>query len=198
MIQGEVHTPQHHNVTVTFCHKHVHYKPASFFTLYFVVDLPSRPLHHRQGYTSFWNDCISSGLRGCVLVELSLRKRIELEKSGARKRSLLMRKVFCKDPTPTGDVILDEALKHIKETNPPLTAQNWVELLSGEVFMCVGVGSCEEVAQKYSTVDVALMHMTHTHTPLSLNAVECRPPLLSPSHLFLLSPSPPLPSTPLP
>ena len=66
-----------------------------------------------------------------MLVELSLRKRIELEKSGARKRSLLIRKVLCKDPTPTGDVILDEALKHIKETNPPLTAQSWVELLSG-------------------------------------------------------------------
>ena len=75
-----------------------------------------------------------------MLVELSLRKRIELEKSGARKRSLLTRKVHCKDPTPTGDVILDEALKHIKETSPPLTAQNWVELLSGEVFVCVWGG----------------------------------------------------------
>ena len=72
-----------------------------------------------------------------MLVELSLRKRIELEKSGARKRSLLIRKVLCKDPTPTGDVILDEALKHIKETNPPLTAQSWVELLSG-MFACGG------------------------------------------------------------
>ena len=75
-----------------------------------------------------------------MLVELSLRTRIELEKSGARQRSLLTRKVHCKDPTPTGDVILDEALKHIKETSPPLTAQNWVELLSGEVFVCVWGG----------------------------------------------------------
>lgn len=97
-------------------------------------------LKDREGYTSFWNDCISSGLRGCMLVELSLRKRIELEKSGARKRSLLIRKVLCKDPTPTGDVILDEALKHIKETNPPLTAQSWVELLSGETWNPLNLG----------------------------------------------------------
>ncbi|KAB7505794.1 Golgi phosphoprotein 3, partial [Armadillidium nasatum] len=44
------------------------------------------------GYTSFWNDCISSGLRGCILIELSLRGRIELEKAGLRRKSLLNRK----------------------------------------------------------------------------------------------------------
>ncbi|KAL1227268.1 Golgi phosphoprotein, partial [Trichinella spiralis] len=33
---------------------------------------------------------------------------------------------------PTGDIILDEALKHIKETDPPLTVQSWIEYLSGE------------------------------------------------------------------
>ncbi|XP_003373268.1 vacuolar protein sorting-associated protein 74 [Trichinella spiralis] len=32
---------------------------------------------------------------------------------------------------PTGDIILDEALKHIKETDPPLTVQSWIEYLSG-------------------------------------------------------------------
>lgn len=47
-----------------------------------------------QGYTSFWNDCISSGLRGCILTELALRNRIELEKSGMRKKSLMNRKVY--------------------------------------------------------------------------------------------------------
>ena len=55
----------------------------------------SRPL---QGYTSFWNDCISSGLRGCMMVELSLRGRIELERAGTRRRSLLYRKV-CNNKT---------------------------------------------------------------------------------------------------
>jgi Golgi phosphoprotein 3 len=89
---------------------------------------------HPQGYTSFWNDCISSGLRGCMLVELALRGRIELEKTGMRRRGLLSRKVICKNATPTGDVLLDEALKHIKETSPPDNVQSWIELLSGETW----------------------------------------------------------------
>jgi hypothetical protein len=37
-----------------------------------------------------------------------------------------------KSDTPTGDVLLDEALKHIKETNPPETIQSWIEYLSGK------------------------------------------------------------------
>lgn len=40
--------------------------------------------------------------------------------------------VICKSDAPTGDVLLDEALKHIKDTQPPETVQSWVELLSGE------------------------------------------------------------------
>ncbi|CAI8013229.1 Golgi phosphoprotein 3 [Geodia barretti] len=91
-------------------------------------------LKDREGYTSFWNDCISSGLRGCMLVELALRGRIELEKTGMRRRGLLSRKVICKNATPTGDVLLDEALKHIKETSPPDNVQSWIELLSGETW----------------------------------------------------------------
>ena len=35
-------------------------------------------LKDKEGYTSFWNDCISSGLRGCILIELALIGRIEL------------------------------------------------------------------------------------------------------------------------
>lgn len=89
-----------------------------------------------QGYTSFWNDCISSGLRGCILIELSLKGRIELEKAGMRRRSLANRKVICKSDQPTGDVLLDEALRHIKETQPPETVQTWIEYLSGKDF-CV-------------------------------------------------------------
>ncbi|KAL5481962.1 hypothetical protein EMCRGX_G022238 [Ephydatia muelleri] len=91
-------------------------------------------LKDREGYTSFWNDCISSGLRGCMLIELGLRGRIELEKQGVRRRGLLTRKIVCSNPTPTGDILLDEVLKHIKETTPPDTVQSWVELLSGETW----------------------------------------------------------------
>ncbi|KAF5905619.1 Golgi phosphoprotein 3, partial [Clarias magur] len=87
-------------------------------------------LKDREGYTSFWNDCISSGLRGCMLIELALRGRLQLEACGMRRKSLLARKVICKSDAPTGDVLLDEALKHIKETQPPETVQTWIELLS--------------------------------------------------------------------
>lgn len=91
-------------------------------------------LKDREGYTSFWNDCISAGLRGCMLVELALRGRIILEKQVMRRRSLLLRKVDTKQDTPTGDVILDEALNHIKKLQPQENVQNWIELLSGETW----------------------------------------------------------------
>uniref|UniRef100_A0A914DG70 Golgi phosphoprotein 3 n=2 Tax=Acrobeloides nanus TaxID=290746 RepID=A0A914DG70_9BILA len=91
-------------------------------------------LKDREGYTSFWNDCISSGLRGCVMIELALRNRIELEKSGMRKKNLVSRKVILKSDKPTGDVILDESLKHIKETQPTETVVSWIEYLSGETW----------------------------------------------------------------
>lgn len=91
-------------------------------------------LKDREGYTSFWNDCISAGLRGCMLVELALRGRIILEKQVMRRRSLLLRKVDTKNDTPTGDVILDEALNHVKKLMPQENVQNWIELLSGETW----------------------------------------------------------------
>ena len=36
------------------------------------------------------------------------------------------------NPALTGDVLLDEALRHIKETSPPDNVQSWIELLSGK------------------------------------------------------------------
>lgn len=91
-------------------------------------------LKDKEGYTSFWNDCISSGLRGCMMIELGLRGRIELEKTGMRRKSLLNRKIIFLTDSPTGDVILDEAAKLIKETDPAETVPTWVELLSGETW----------------------------------------------------------------
>lgn len=41
------------------------------------------------------------------------------------------RKLILKSDQQTGDVLLDEALKHIKETDPPETVQSWIEYLSG-------------------------------------------------------------------
>lgn len=91
-------------------------------------------LKDKEGYTSFWNDCISSGLRGCILIELGLRGRVELEKNGMRRRSLLARKLIVKSDSTVGDTLLDEALKHLKETDPPESVQSWIEYLSGETW----------------------------------------------------------------
>lgn len=51
-----------------------------------------------------------------------------------RRKSLLNRKLLVKSDTPTGDVLLDEALKHMKDTDPPETVQSWIEYLSGKVY----------------------------------------------------------------
>lgn len=39
-----------------------------------------------------------------------------------------------KNSDPCGDVLLDEALKHIKETEYPENVQTWIEYLSGETW----------------------------------------------------------------
>ncbi|XP_053561458.1 Golgi phosphoprotein 3-like [Bombina bombina] len=91
-------------------------------------------LKDKEGYTSFWNDCISSGLRGGILIELALRGRVVLEPATLRKKRLIDRKVLLKSDAPTGDVLLDETLKHIKATDPAETVQSWIELLTGETW----------------------------------------------------------------
>lgn len=78
-------------------------------------------------------------MRGCILIELGLRSRVELERAGMRRKGLCTRKIILKSDTPTGDVLLDEALKHIKETNPPETIQNWIEYLSGKSLAVIVV-----------------------------------------------------------
>ncbi|KAM6229038.1 Golgi phosphoprotein 3-like isoform 3-T3 [Spheniscus humboldti] len=93
-------------------------------------------LKDKEGYTSFWNECISSGLRGGILIELALRGRICLEPCCIRKRRLLDRKVkvLLKSDAPTGDVLLDETLRHIKATESAETVQTWIDLLTGETW----------------------------------------------------------------
>ena len=70
------------------------------------------------------------------MIELALRGRIELERAGMRRKSLLNRKVVVKSAEPCGDVLLDESLKHIRETSDsaPETVQTWIEYLSGETW----------------------------------------------------------------
>lgn len=90
-------------------------------------------LKDKQGYTSFWNDCISVGLRACIMAELILRKRITLEKvSNKRRVNIIMRKVTVISTEHTGDALLDEALNHIHETKPPEDIYSWIHYLSGK------------------------------------------------------------------
>lgn len=70
------------------------------------------------------------------MIELAIRGRVELEKAGMRRKSLLNRKILVKSDTPTGDVLLDEALKHMKDTDPPEAVQSWIEYLSGTSKLC--------------------------------------------------------------
>ena len=75
-----------------------------------------------------------------------------VDRAGMRRKNLLGRKIMLKNSDPCGDVLLDEALKHIKETNQPETvqvyisplflwikcltvfSQTWIEYLSGETW----------------------------------------------------------------
>eukprot|EP00833_Pecoramyces_ruminatium_P014108 jgi/Orpsp1_1/1188140/evm.model.d7180000062783.1 len=94
-------------------------------------------LKDSQGYLSFWNENISYVLRGCILIELSLRGRISIMKE-VRKRPLQDRIVEVVNDTPTGEVLLDEALKYMKmEQQSVLT---WIDLLCGETWNLMKIG----------------------------------------------------------
>lgn len=89
-------------------------------------------LKDKEGYISFWNDCISTGLRGCILIDLCLRGKIELEKAGVKCKNLLLRKVVVKNETSVGDALLDEAFKYIKTSSELHTVPEWIDYFSGD------------------------------------------------------------------
>ncbi|KAK6465032.1 Golgi phosphoprotein 3-domain-containing protein [Scheffersomyces coipomensis] len=89
----------------------------------------------KEGYLSFWNDNISYALRGCILLELAFRNKITLVNDPARRRfELSDRLVEVIDSEPTGEVLLDEALKIMKNDESNLSVTNWIDLLSGETW----------------------------------------------------------------
>ncbi|SNX84951.1 probable VPS74 - protein involved in protein-vacuolar targeting [Melanopsichium pennsylvanicum] len=97
-------------------------------------------LKDRQGYLSFWNDNISYTLRGCILIELALRRRIAITKDPMRKRfGLTERMVDVVDGKMTGEVLLDEALKMMKGSERMSVGQ-WVDLMSGETWNVMKIG----------------------------------------------------------
>lgn len=92
-------------------------------------------LKDKEGYLSFWNDNISYALRGCILLELTFRGKILLVNDPARRRfDLSDRLVEVIDTEPTGEVLLDEALKIMKNDEGHLSVSNWIDLLSGETW----------------------------------------------------------------
>lgn len=99
-------------------------------------------LKDKHGYLSFWNDSISYALRGCILIELALRRRIALVKDPNQRRSpLAERLVEVIDDKQTGETILDEALKMMKgQETDRMSINGWVDLLSGETWNVMKIG----------------------------------------------------------
>ncbi|KAL6692733.1 vacuolar protein sorting-associated protein 74 [Trichoderma pleuroticola] len=97
-------------------------------------------LKDKQGYLSFWNDNISYALRGCIVLELAFRGRISMEKDPARRRfPLADRNIEVIDDTLTGEVLLDEALKMMKQSEK-MSVSSWIDLMSGETWNLMKIG----------------------------------------------------------
>ncbi|KAJ3548316.1 hypothetical protein NM688_g5316 [Phlebia brevispora] len=92
-------------------------------------------LKDKQGYLSFWNDNISYALRGCILIELALRRRIALVRDPSRRQLPVSERIVeVMDTRLTGETILDEALKMMKQqeaSGEKLAVNTWIDLLSG-------------------------------------------------------------------
>jgi len=99
-------------------------------------------LKDRQGYLSFWNDNISYALRGCILIELALRRRIAVHKDPNRRRfPLADRLIEVIDDRQTGETILDEALRMMKaQESERMSINSWIDLLSGETWNVLKIG----------------------------------------------------------
>ena len=97
-------------------------------------------LKDEQGLLSFWNDSLSYVLRGCILLELALQGKIAVVNVPQRKQySLSERKLEVTNDTLTGEVLLDETIKLMKETEP-MSASDWMDALSGETWSISKIG----------------------------------------------------------
>lgn len=86
-------------------------------------------LNDKTGHISLLNETISFVLRGCLLIELGLRNKIRLESS---RRALSERIILVIDPQSTGDALLDETIKILRQERHSLSS--WLEYLSGETW----------------------------------------------------------------
>ncbi|GAA5988881.1 hypothetical protein JCM5350_000995 [Sporobolomyces pararoseus] len=97
-------------------------------------------LKDKQGYLSFWNDNISYTLRGCIVLELALRHRIAMVRDPNRRRfPLADRYIEVVDDRLTGEVLLDEALKMMKQSER-MSVGTWIDLMSGETWNVMKIG----------------------------------------------------------
>ncbi|EMR08396.1 hypothetical protein PNEG_03233 [Pneumocystis murina B123] len=97
-------------------------------------------LKNKQGYLPFGNDNISYILRGCIILELAFRGRIQMCRDSLRKRHPLPERIVevVNDKT-TGETLLDETLKMMK-TSEKMTIGSWVDLMSGETWNFMKIG----------------------------------------------------------
>lgn len=107
--------------------------PEPFLTLMEEVVLMG--LKDKEGYLLFWNDSILYALRGCIVLELVFRGKIALANDPGRRRlELADRIVTVRDTKPTGEVLLDEALRIMAGEDNGQSITGWIDLLSGETW----------------------------------------------------------------
>ncbi|PCH44625.1 GPP34-domain-containing protein [Wolfiporia cocos MD-104 SS10] len=100
-------------------------------------------LKDKQGYLSFWNDNISYALRGCILIELALRRRIALVRDPNRRQMPPAERIVeVIDDRQTGETILDETLRMMRaqEAVERMAVNTWIDLLSGETWNVLKIG----------------------------------------------------------
>ena len=90
-------------------------------------------LGEERAQMSILNDNIPYILRACILLELTLAKRIKLDVHNGRNRDEPWNlNVVINDFNPIGEAFLDETMKIIAKEE--LSLQKWVDVLTGETW----------------------------------------------------------------
>ncbi|TFK19664.1 Golgi phospho protein 3 [Coprinopsis marcescibilis] len=95
--------------------------------------------------------------RGCILLELALRRRITLVRDPNRRMAMPERIVEVIDERQTGETLLDEALCLMKgqQEIEKLSVNAWIDLMSGETWNVMKVGfQLKQVREILKVADV--------------------------------------------
>jgi Golgi phosphoprotein 3 len=79
-----------------------------------------------------WSSAMSLGLRGCMLAELATRGRLVL--AAAPELGCPERRLVVADGRPTGDELLDEALRIVAADTVARPVGYWIDLLAGDTW----------------------------------------------------------------